>query len=324
MINRYFIPRVGLSLAAVICALTPSLAQDAFPSHEIQLIVPFPAGGGVDMTARRVAEGLTGILGQPVIVENRPGANSLVGAEVVRNAAPDGYTLLMASSAFVTNVVVGDQQPYDPLLDFAPVTMVTNAPNILVAGAATGLVDAAGLIGKATEQPDYLRYASYGDRSAPDLAMQLFMATAGVGLQHIPYGGGAPALTATLSGETDVLFSSVLPVLTQLEAGALTPIAIASAERLAVLPDVPTFHEAGLDFEIGTWFGIVAPAGTPAETVSVLDEAIRQVLATPDFTDAVTAEGSQVLGLDAAAFAARLAEEIAFWDAFDPAPAAAQ
>jgi tripartite-type tricarboxylate transporter receptor subunit TctC len=319
---RHLSATLGLTLAAL--ATGGAVQAQTFPAHEIQLIVPFPAGGGVDMTARRVAEGLTKVLGQPVIVENRPGANSLVGAEAVRNAAPDGYTLLMASSAFVTNVVVGDQQPYDPLVDFAPVTMVTNAPNILVAGTPTGLADVAGLTAKASEQPDYLRYASYGDRSAPDLAMQLFTAAAGVKLQHIPYGGGAPALTAVLSGETDVLFSSVLPVLSQLEAGALTPIAIASAERLEVLPDVPTFHEAGLDFEIGTWFGIVAPAGTPAETVATIDEAIRQVLATPEFTDAVTAEGSQVLGLDAAAFAARLAEEVAFWDAFEPAPAAAQ
>lgn len=318
--NSFF---AGWSCALVIASSAiPAAAQQAFPDHEIQLVVPFPAGGGVDITARRVAEGLSEVLGMPVIVENRPGAGSLVGAEYVRHASPDGYTLMMASSAFVTNVVIGDQKRYDPTKDFTPVTMVTNAPNILVSGEATGLTDVKGVVAKAKEKPDYLRYASYGDRSAPDLASQLFGQKASIKLQHIPYGGGTPALTAVLSGETDLLFSSVLPVLTQIKAGSLAPVAIASAQRIEALPNVPTFHEAGLDFEIGTWFGVVAPAGTPADVVAKLDEAIRKVASTPEFTKAAAAEGSQVLGLGSKDFSKRLQEEVTFWSNFKAAPAA--
>lgn len=318
--NSFF---AGLSCALVIVSSAiPAVGQQVFPDHEIQLVVPFPAGGGVDITARRVAEGLSKVLGKPVIVENRPGAGSLVGAEYVRHAAPDGYTLMMASSAFVTNVVIGDKKRYDPIADFTPVTMVTNAPNILVSGKATGLTDVKAVVAKAKEKSGYFRYASYGDRSAPDLASQLFEQASGIDLQHIPYGGGTPALTAVLSGETDLLFSSVLPVLSQIKAGSLATIAIASARRVEALPNVPTFHEAGLDFEIGTWFGVVAPARTPADVIAKLDEAIRKVAATPEFAKAVADEGSQVLGLGPQDFGKRLREEVTFWSNFKAAPAA--
>lgn len=226
--------------------------------------MPFAPGGGTDMIARVVGKKLGERLGQPVIVDNRPGASGIIGAETVARSAPDGYTLLMATTAISSNGSLYNTISYDLKKDFAPVSQLANAPAVLVVNPGLPVASLQELIRYARERPGQVNYASYGVGTAPHLVAELFQQSSGTQLYHVPYKGGGPAVLATLSGETRLLFPSLVPVMNHIRNGKLRALAVASDKRSPSLPEVPTFREAGMEFETGTWFGIVARGGTPA------------------------------------------------------------
>ncbi|OVZ57389.1 hypothetical protein CDO44_18495 [Pigmentiphaga sp. NML080357] len=284
---------VALACAAVPWA-SPSRAAD-YPAQPIRLIVPFAPGGGTDMIARVVGKKLGERLGQPVIVDNRPGASGIIGAEAVARSAPDGYTLLMATTAISSNGSLYDTISYDLKKDFAPVSQLANAPAVLVVNPGLQASSLQDLIRYARERPGQVNYASYGVGTAPHLVAELFQQSSGVKLYHVPYKGGGPAVLATLSGETKLLFPSLVPVMNHIRNGKLRPLAVASAKRAPGLPDVPTFREAGMEFETGTWFGIVARGGTPAPIVARLHKEIVALLGDAEVQKSIESEGAEVV-----------------------------
>lgn len=288
---------VALGLMSASLSITGSHAQ-SYPDRPITLVVPFAAGGGTDILARKVADGISKSLGQPVVVENKPGAGSLIGVQYAAQQEPDGYTLLMMSSSFVTNVVLSDEKPYDPSADFVPVTMVSISPTALVVHPSVEAENLQEFIDLARSEPGLINYGTFGDRSQPHLSSVLFGAEAGLEMNAIPYNGGGPAVTAVVSGEVDMLMPTIMLVQPHVESGALRALAIASSERSPLAPDVPTFAEAGFPFEMGTWFGIAAPTGTDPEIVNKVAEATIEFLTTDEMRSEIEGEGSVLLALD--------------------------
>ncbi|GAA4329508.1 tripartite tricarboxylate transporter substrate binding protein [Pigmentiphaga soli] len=286
----------AVAAAALAAAAGPAAwAQSTYPDHALHLIVPFAPGGGTDLIARLVGRKLGDRLGQAVVVDNRPGASAMIGAEAEARSAPDGYTLLMATTSVASNGSLYKNVPYDMEKDFAPISMLANAPAVLVVNPQVPAKTLAEFVSYARQGGHELNYASYGVGTAPHLTAELFQQSSGTRLFHVPYKGGGPAVLATLSGETKVIFPSAVPVMTHLKSGKLRALAVASHNRLASLPDVPTFHEAGMDFETGTWFGIVGRAGTPAPIIDRLHREIVEVLKDPELRKAIEEQGAEVL-----------------------------
>jgi len=290
-------------------------AQPAYPAKPIRMVVPFPPGGGTDIIARYLADPLGQRLREPVVIDNRPGAATNIGMDAVAKAAPDGYTLLMATITLTSNASLYKSLPFDPARAFAPVSLVVNAPTLLVANARFAPQSPADIVAYTKAHPNEVNYASYGPGSGAHLAAELFRSITGADMVHIPYKGGGPATTAVLTGEVQLLFSSVLPVMSNVAAGKLRPVAIASKRRMASLPGVPTFIESGIDYVTGTWFGVLAPAGTPKAVVERLSREIVAIAATEDFRKRVAAEGAEVIGDSPAEFAEFLRHETARWAA---------
>ena len=303
----------GLALALATVALGTGASAQDFPDRPITLVVPFAAGGGTDILARKVADGMSKALGQPVVVENKPGAGSLIGVQYVAQQAPDGYTLLMMSSSFVTNPVLTGDAPYDPATAFEPVTMVSISPTVLVVNPSVSAQTLEEFIADAKANPGKYNYGTFGDRSQPHLSSVLFGSEAGIDMNAIPYNGGGPAVTATVSGEVDLLMPTIMLVRPHIESGALRALAVASAERSPMAPEIPTFAEAGFPFEMGTWFGIAAPAGTDPAIVEKLSKAATDYLKTDEMRADIEGSGSVLLALDPAATKDFVAKEIARW-----------
>jgi len=302
-------------LAAGLGLLAPAvaLAQDGYPSRPVQMIVPYAPSGGTDFVARQVANGLSRRLGQQVLVVNRPGAATIVGSELVAKAKPDGHTLLMTSFPLAANPSLYASLPYDSRQDFAPISLITNAPTVLVANPALPVRSAADLVMYATTHPDQLNYASYGIGSGAHLAAELFRLATGVKLVHVAYQGGGPAAAAVVSGESQLLFSSALPVLSSIEGGLLRAIAVAADRRLAALPDVPTFRESGVDYVTGTWFGLLAPAHTPVSIIARIHEDVSATLADTGLRAQLAAQGADVVAGTPEEFARFIADETRRW-----------
>ena len=294
--------------AAIAAGSRPARAQD-FPARPAELIVPFAAGGGTDLLARLVGDGLAKRLGQPFVVVNRPGANTNLGTLSVARSRPDGYTLLMASVGLAANPSLYTKLAFDPLTDLAPITLLANAPTVLVVPAAFPANSLAEFIATAKARPGELNYASYGAGSGPHLATALFMAMTGTRLVHIPYGGGGPAALGAMTNQVQALFASVLPVLGMIRGGSLKAIAIASDHRSALLPDVPTFAESGTHYRTGTWFGLLAPAQTPPAIVDALHHATVAVLTEASVRARIVEQGAEVVADTPAEFRAFIREE---------------
>lgn len=279
----------ALGLATALAALAgPATAQE-FPSQPITIINPYSAGGPADLISRTIGEGMAKVLGQPVVIENKPGAATAIAASHVAQAAPDGYTLLIAGSP--THIITPALQEvtYKGIEDFTPVSMVANVPNVLVVQTASGIKTVADLVAKSTAEPDAVSFASVGNGSLPHLSSVLFSKETGAQMVHIPYGGAAPAVVDLLAGNVDMGFLNAPPLMAHFASGDLTALAIASPERSPQLPDVPTMQEAGFaEFDMATWYGISAPAGTPAEAVAKLDAAIAETLKDPEVTAKLT------------------------------------
>jgi len=289
-----------LFFACILLAWTAlAVAQDAYPSRPIKLIVSFTPGGGADLTARTVGQGMAEVLRQPVVVENRPGANGLVGAAAVAKSAPDGYTLLLTDrGALGINPSLYKSLPYDPLQDFEYVGIVTSAPYVLVVDpklAAKSLGDLARL---AKAKPGGINYASFGIASMAQLNIEALKARLGIDLTHVPYKGAGPAVQAVVAGEAGVTISSPVAVLGFVRDGRLRALAIGAQKRSALLPDVPTLAEAGGDDDtlVPTYFAFALPAGTPRPIAERLHEAMKRALAAPQIAERLAAAGLEPTG----------------------------
>jgi tripartite-type tricarboxylate transporter receptor subunit TctC len=303
-----FTRRHALLATASLLATNAARADD-YPSRPVELIVPFAAGGGTDLLARLTGEGLGKRLGQSFVVINRPGANTNIGMLSVARARPDGYTLLMASVGLAANPSLYARLNFDPLAELAPVTLLANSPTMLVVPPALPVASLSEFIAYAKQHPGELNYGSYGVGSGPHLATELFMAMTGTRLVHIPYGGGGPAAVGAMTNQVQALFASVLPVLGMVRGEKLKPIAIAAAHRSALLPDVPTFAEGGLDYRTGTWFGLLAPARTPAAIVATLHRETVAVLGDAGLRERLAEQGAEVVGDSPEEFRAFIREE---------------
>jgi tripartite-type tricarboxylate transporter receptor subunit TctC len=305
----------------VLAVLVPGTAcAQGWPERPIRLVVPFPAGGAVDIVARlvmqRLAE-LPALRAQAVVVENRAGASGSIGSEGVARASPDGYTLLLGTgSTHGTNPAVMARLPYDPIEDFAPVILMANTPYLLLVHPSVPARSLPELLALARAQPGRLHYASYGPGSSNHLATERLRALTGVDLVHVPYKGGAPAVAALVAGEIQMLLDVWVSSGPHVRAGRLRLLATAADQRASSAPDTPTFTEAGLaGFQAGTFYGVFAPAGTPAERVALLNRAINQVIAEPETRQRLLAQGAEPLGGAPGLLSARVRDEVLTWRA---------
>ncbi len=273
----------ALIAAAGFAALVPAaVAQPKnWPSKPVRIVVAYPPGGATDIQARVVGQKLSEKWGQPVIVENKPGGNTVIATEAVIKAAPDGHTMLLTAMPFMLNKFLMDKLPYEALKDFAPVTALTTISNILVAAPNLGVKNVQELVAKAKSSPGAISFASTGTATSTHLSGELFSSMAGVKLMHVPYKGSAPAQQDLLAGRVDIMFDN--GVLQQIKAGRVVPLAVTSPKRLPWLPDVPTVMEQGLrGYEASAWYGIFVPAATPKDIVNQLAADITEAVRSPD------------------------------------------
>ncbi|RXN93271.1 hypothetical protein C7R54_06115 [Achromobacter aloeverae] len=287
-------------------------AAARFPDHPVRLIVPFSPGGGNDNVARTVGRRLGEILGQAIVVENRAGAGGTVGAETVARAPSDGYTLFLGGvGSHAINPNLRKNLPYDPIKDFAPITLLAQAPMVLVAQPSLHVRNVAELIALARREPGKLDYASNGNGSSSHLAAVMFATEAHVTLTHVPYKGLSPALTDLLSGQVPLMFSSVVAILPHIKDGSLVPLGVTGAHELASLPGVPTIASQGLPgYETSSWYGILAPAGTPRDIVMKLNAGLNQALQDPSIRTSLASDGAEPVGGTPEQFAAHIKREM--------------
>jgi tripartite-type tricarboxylate transporter receptor subunit TctC len=288
----------------------------AYPSKPVRLVVGFAPGGAADFVSRAFQEPLGKALGQPIVVDNRPGAGSSIAAEHVAKSAPDGYTLLIASpSSILVNPLITPKAGFQPQKDLVPVSKVSSSPLILAVNPGVGVGSVKELIAHAKKNPGKLNYASSGNGSAPHMAAVLFLRLAQVDMVHVPFKGGAPAVQSVLAGDTHLAFATPPSVLPLVQAGRLRALATTSRKATPLIPGVPGMAEAGLpDYEIGFWYGFFVPTGTPAEVVRKLYDATNQVLQLPEVTKTLAREGTETSGSRSPEdFAAFIAEDAKLW-----------
>ena len=301
-----------LIVAAALCGTErPDGWAQVYPTRPVRMIVPFPPGGGTDILARIVSQKLSESLGQQVIIDNRPGAATNIGMELAARAVPDGYTLLMASIGVAANPSLYLKMRFDPLRDLAPVTLVAMAPTVLAVHPSVPARTVKQFVSMVKAKPGKLNYGSYGGGSGAHLAAELFKVTTGLDIVHVPYKGGGPAITALMSGEVQMVFSSMLPVMSHLKSGRLVAIAIAADKRAASLPEVPTFRESGINYKTGTWFGVLVPSGTSQTIITRLHAEITRILNLPDVQQRIARDGADPVGNTPAEFQAFIKSEAA-------------
>ncbi|MDN4588059.1 ABC transporter substrate-binding protein [Xenophilus aerolatus] len=289
--------RLLTAVGAALCLAVPALAQaqasgSAYPNKPVRLVVPYPPGGPTDIVARLVAQKLSDAMGQQFVIDNRPGAGGNPGAELVARSPADGYTLVVATTAHAINPSLFKNLGYSLSKDFAPVSQLTSGPLVIVANPQLPAKNVAELIALAKARPGELNFASSGNGQSTHLSAELFAAMAGVKMNHIPYKGSAPALTDTMGGQTQLMFDTMLSAMPHVKAGKLKALAVTSAMRSPVAPDLPTVAESGLPgYEAIAWNGLLAPAGTPPEVVARLNAELKKVLAAPDVKDKFEAQG---------------------------------
>ena len=295
--------------AALALAGSAALAQ-TWPDKPVTLVVPFPPGGTTDVLARALAERLQPLLGQPVIVESKPGAGATLGAEHVAKSRPDGYTLLVGAVHHTIASSVYKRLGYDFQKDFKPLTVIALVPNVLVVNASSPVRTVADLVAQAKAAKPGLSYGSNGNGTAQHLIGTQFQNQTGTELLHIPYKGSGPLTTDLLGGQVTMSFDTITPVLPHIKAGKLRPLAVSTARRSSALPEVPTLAESGLaGFDIGTWFGVLAPAATPPAVTTRLSEAMRQVIASAEFRTRMAEIGAEPVGNTPEQMARQIREE---------------
>lgn len=305
--------RLIAAFAAFACLGQPALAQ-TWPAKPVHFIVPFAPGGQSDIVARTIAEKLAARLGQPVVVENKAGAATTIGADFVAKSPPDGYTILLAPAPFVITQYAYPKLPYDSRKDFTPVTLLVTNPMVVVVNASVPAKNFGEFVALMKAQPGKLNYGSPGNGSLPHVATELFIQRAGLSAVHIPYKGGGPAVIDLVGGQISYMFASPLEVMQHVKSGKLRVLAATSSGRLSYWPEVPTVMESGYpDYEALAWFGVVAPAATPREIVARLATEINAILKTPEVRDRLAAQGAEVASATPEEFGRFLDREHARW-----------
>jgi len=308
---------LAVASAAVALSAHHAMAQGAasYPGKPIKIVVPFPPGGATDILARAIGFELQKAWGQSVIIENKPGAGGNTGADLVAKSAPDGYTLLMGTvGTHAINMSLYAKMPYDAVKDFEPVVLVAGVPNLLVVHPSVNAKSVRELTALAKSQPGKLNVASSGNGTSIHLAAELYKQMAGVDILHVPYKGSSPAVADLLGGQVQLMFDNMPSALPHAKAGKLRALAVTSMKRSAALPDVPTMDEEGLTgFDATSWFGLLAPAGTPKDIVAKLNVASVKALASPEMRERLAAQGADPVGNTPEQFAAFIKSEIDKW-----------
>ena len=313
IIFRGFIATVSVALACCAPAVSSAASAAQFPTKPVRLVVPYPPGGNTDVLARVLANQLTQAWGQQVIVDNRPGGNTVIGTELVARAQPDGYTLLFTTLTLTVLPSTQPKLPFDPVRDFTPVSLAVSLPNVLVVTPSLPVKSVSDLIRHAKANPGKLSYASSGTGTSPHLSMELLKSLAGFDLTHVPYKGGAQTLVAVMSGETAAVFAGVPIVIPHAKSGKLRAIGVTSTKRSAALPDVPAIGETVKGYEVDTWFGLLAPAGTPREIVGLLHRSVAQASQSSTVTTYLQNEGAVPVASTPEQFQQHIRAEVKKW-----------
>jgi tripartite-type tricarboxylate transporter receptor subunit TctC len=306
-------------LALTATALAVSVGQgyaeaQSYPTGPVRIVVPFPAGGGVDTTGRLIGQRLADALGKPFVIDNRPGANGMIGSEIVAKSPKDGYTLMVNGANFVTTPSLYSKVTYDPIRDFDPISLLSVAPNVLVVHPSLPAKSVKELIALARARPGQVNFAGSGSGSTPHLAAELFNTLANVRMVHVPYRGTGPAIVGLMSGEASVMFMPTTNAVQLVKAGKLRGLAVTSTTRLTVLPQLPTVAESGLKgYESSQWYGMLAPAGTPVDILNVLNGHVVKIMQAADMKQRMTDSGNVAVGSARDAFATHLKTEFDKW-----------
>jgi tripartite-type tricarboxylate transporter receptor subunit TctC len=302
-------------VAALVLAGSPGALAQAWPAKPVRIVVPFPPGGTTDILARAAGLRMTEAWGQPVVIDNRPGAAGNIGAELVAKAPNDGYTMLMGTvGTHAINASLYARMPYDHVKDFAPVVLVAAVPNVLVVHPSVPANSVAELVAYGKANPGKLNFASSGSGTSIHLAGELFKVSTGLTMQHVPYKGSAPALTDLVGGQVQLMFDNLPSALPHIKAGRLRALAVTTAARAPALPEVPTVAESGLPgFEASSWFGLLAPAGTPADVIAKVNGELARWIASPEAKERLLAQGANPAGGTPEDFARHIAAETAKW-----------
>ena len=300
-------------LIAALAGAAGATAQN-YPARPVRLIVPSSPGGGTDISARIIAPRLSEYLGQQVVVENRPGAGTMIGGEVVARSAPDGYTLLMGISTLAINPAIYRKVPYDALRDFAPVSQAVALPNVLVAHPSLPVKTVKELVAFARARPGQINFASAGLGTSPHLSMELFLSMTGLKMVHVPYKGSGPGVTDLVAGHVPLMMPNMLSALPHIKSGRLRALGVTSTKRASRASDIPTIAEAGVPgYEAVQWYGVLAPAGTPRPVITRLHAEVVRVLQQPDIRERFLSDGAEAVGSSPEEFAAFIRAETAKW-----------
>lgn len=304
---------VHLVLAALMYLAGAAWAQD-YPAKPVRVIVPFAPGGGTDLMARVVVQKLGETLGGTWVIDNRGGAGGTIGSDLAAKSPPDGYTLLVVSGAHAINPSLHARLPYDTERDFAPITMITSGPGLLVVHPSLPARTVKEFIALAKARPGQLNFASAGIGTPPHLAGELFKTMAGIGMVHVPYKGNGPAYIDLLAGHVPVMFPTIPTAIPHVRAGKIRALAVTTAKRTAIVPELPTISESGVPgYDTSSWYGLLAPAGTPAAIVSKVQQGVARVLRSPEVGQKLKADGLELVGNTPEQFAAAIKSEIAKW-----------
>jgi tripartite-type tricarboxylate transporter receptor subunit TctC len=304
--------KIVFILSAFIFAIPLSFAQE-YPNKPIKIVIPFPPGGGADVLMRPLSKRLSELLGQTIVLDNKPGANGNIGADYVAKSTPDGYTLLLGNSSLPISAALYSQLPFDPVKDLTPIALMVNTPSVLVANPKFKAKNITELIELAKLEPGKINYSSAGIGSTPHLGMELLGNLTGTKFTHIPYKGGGPAVSAVLANEVDVLITNTSTVLAQVQAGKLTPLGTTTLKRTPVLASVATISETVPGFELNTWYGIFGPTGVPKNIIQRVNQAFFQCLNTPEIKQQLIALAYDPDPGSAEILSALLKKDIANW-----------
>ncbi len=303
----------AIAAATLLSASAPAIAQ-AWPAGPLRIVVPFPAGGGVDTAGRLLGTKLAEAIGRPVVIDNRAGANGMIGSEMVAKAPKDGYTLMVNGANFVTSPTLYAKALYDPIRDFEAISLLAHAPNVLVVHPSLPVKSVRELIAFAKARPGDILFAGSGSGSTPHLAGELFRTLTGTKMVHVPYRGTGPAITAILSGEVSTMFMPALTALPLIQGNRIRALAVTSLERLPALPDLPTVNESGLKgYQSSQWYGLLAPAGTPADILNLLNGHAAKIMQSADMKERMKNSGSVAVGSTREVFAKFVQSELTKW-----------
>ena len=306
-----------VAAALVLPCAVMAQTETKWPTKPVKWVVPFPPGGAMDVIARTLGDRVAQDLGQPFVIENRPGAGGNIGADYVAKQPADGHTIMITSIGMATNKALYAKLSYDPVKDFAPISLLAVVPNVLVVNAARSADKSVkDVLAHARRDPGKLTYASAGNGTSIHLAGEVFASMAGLQLLHIPYKGSGPAVTDMLGGQVDLMFDSITSARPHIQSGKLQALGVTSARRSSALPDVPTIAEAGVPgYEVSPWFAVFAPAGTPADVVAKLNKALNAAMRQPEILKKLESVGAEPIGSTPQALAEHLNKELARWAA---------